>query len=47
MRTPPRDAYRVGPPPAAWAAHVSRVLAKLGLVNRGQAAILVHDADLG
>lgn len=28
-------------------AHVSRVLAKLGLANRVQAAILVHDADLG
>ncbi|MGW4472341.1 response regulator [Nonomuraea sp. NPDC004354] len=28
-------------------AHVSRVLAKLGLTNRVQAAILVHDADLG
>ncbi|WP_219468612.1 response regulator [Nonomuraea rhizosphaerae] len=27
-------------------AHVSRVLAKLGLTNRVQAAILVHDADL-
>ncbi|GGP89104.1 response regulator [Streptosporangium pseudovulgare] len=27
-------------------AHVSRVLAKLGLANRVQAAILVHDADL-
>jgi DNA-binding NarL/FixJ family response regulator len=26
-------------------AHVSRVLAKLGLTNRVQAAILVHDAD--
>jgi DNA-binding NarL/FixJ family response regulator len=25
-------------------AHVSRVLAKLGLANRVQAAILVHDA---
>ncbi|ACZ89901.1 response regulator [Streptosporangium roseum] len=28
-------------------AHVSRLLAKLGLANRVQAAILVHDADLG
>ncbi|MEU1734099.1 response regulator transcription factor [Streptosporangium sp. NPDC020145] len=28
-------------------AHVSRVLAKLGLANRVQAAILVHDASLG
>ncbi|MGW0809152.1 response regulator [Nonomuraea sp. NPDC002799] len=28
-------------------AHVSSVLAKLGLANRVQAAILVHDADLG
>lgn len=28
-------------------AHVSRVLTKLGLANRVQAAILVHDADLG
>lgn len=28
-------------------AHVSRVLAKLGLANRVQAAVLVHDADLG
>ncbi|MET8002748.1 response regulator transcription factor [Nonomuraea glycinis] len=28
-------------------AHVSRVLAKLGLANRVQAAILVHDAALG
>ncbi|MEU4513947.1 response regulator transcription factor [Nonomuraea wenchangensis] len=28
-------------------AHVSRVLAKLGLANRVQAAILVHDAELG
>ncbi|NUW30855.1 response regulator transcription factor [Nonomuraea sp. SMC257] len=28
-------------------AHVSRVLAKLNLANRVQAAILVHDADLG
>jgi DNA-binding NarL/FixJ family response regulator len=28
-------------------AHVSRVLAKLGLTNRVQAAILVHDAGLG
>ncbi|MEU1387167.1 MULTISPECIES: response regulator transcription factor [unclassified Nonomuraea] len=28
-------------------AHVSRVLAKLGLANRVQAAIVVHDADLG
>ncbi|MFI7233410.1 response regulator [Nonomuraea angiospora] len=28
-------------------AHVSRMLAKLGLANRVQAAILVHDADLG
>ncbi|WP_327581833.1 response regulator transcription factor [Nonomuraea sp. NBC_00507] len=28
-------------------AHVSRVLAKLGLANRVQAAILVHDATLG
>lgn len=27
-------------------AHVSRLLAKLGLANRVQAAILVHDADL-
>jgi hypothetical protein len=27
-------------------AHVSRVLTKLGLTNRVQAAILVHDADL-
>ncbi|MBB3730596.1 response regulator [Nonomuraea dietziae] len=27
-------------------AHVSRVLAKLGLTNRVQAAIVVHDADL-
>ncbi|MFC4530920.1 response regulator [Sphaerisporangium dianthi] len=27
--------------------HVSRLLAKLGLANRVQAAILVHDADLG
>ncbi|MFC4587923.1 response regulator [Sphaerisporangium corydalis] len=27
--------------------HVSRVLAKLGLANRVQAAIMVHDADLG
>ncbi|MFG3436174.1 response regulator [Nonomuraea sp. NPDC047897] len=27
-------------------AHLSRVLAKLGLANRVQAAILVHDADL-
>jgi DNA-binding NarL/FixJ family response regulator len=27
-------------------AHLSRVLAKLGLTNRVQAAILVHDADL-
>ena len=27
-------------------AHVSRVLAKLGLTNRVQAAILVHDAGL-
>ncbi|MEU7830268.1 response regulator transcription factor [Nonomuraea sp. NPDC049129] len=27
-------------------AHVSRLLAKLGLTNRVQAAILVHDADL-
>ena len=26
--------------------HVSRVLAKLGMTNRVQAAILVHDADL-
>ncbi|MEV3981987.1 response regulator transcription factor [Nonomuraea sp. NPDC049758] len=28
-------------------AHVSRVLSKLALANRVQAAILVHDADLG
>ncbi|MER5646173.1 response regulator transcription factor [Streptosporangium sp. NPDC002524] len=28
-------------------AHVSRLLAKLGAANRVQAAILVHDADLG
>ncbi|GAA4205416.1 response regulator transcription factor [Streptosporangium oxazolinicum] len=28
-------------------AHVSRLLAKLGVANRVQAAILVHDADLG
>ncbi|WP_436761378.1 response regulator [Streptosporangium sp. V21-05] len=28
-------------------AHVSRVLTKLGLANRVQAAVLVHDADLG
>ena len=27
-------------------AHVSRALAKLGLTNRVQAAILVHDAGL-
>jgi DNA-binding NarL/FixJ family response regulator len=27
-------------------AHVSRVLAKLGMANRVQAAILVHDAGL-
>jgi DNA-binding NarL/FixJ family response regulator len=27
-------------------AHVSRSFAKLGLTNRVQAAILVHDADL-
>ncbi|WP_406673669.1 response regulator transcription factor [Nonomuraea sp. N2-4H] len=27
-------------------AHVSSVLAKLGLADRVQAAILVHDADL-
>jgi DNA-binding NarL/FixJ family response regulator len=27
-------------------AHVSRALAKLGLVNRVQAAILVHEAGL-
>lgn len=27
-------------------AHVSRALAKLGLANRVQAALLTHDADL-
>ena len=28
-------------------AHVGRILTKLGLENRTQVAILVHDADLG
>ncbi|MEU5562939.1 response regulator transcription factor [Micromonospora musae] len=39
-------ARRLGMSEATVKAHVSRALAKLGLTNRVQAAILVHDADL-
>ncbi|MFF4891504.1 response regulator [Micromonospora chersina] len=39
-------ARRVGASEATVKAHVSRALAKLGVANRVQLAILVHDADL-
>ncbi|HEY3502977.1 MAG TPA: response regulator transcription factor [Actinocatenispora sp.] len=39
-------ARRLGTTEATIKSHVSRVLAKLNLANRVQAAILVHDADL-
>jgi DNA-binding NarL/FixJ family response regulator len=37
---------RLGATEGTVKTHVSRILAKLGLANRVQAAILVHDADL-
>lgn len=39
-------ARRLGMSEATVKAHVSRALAKLGVGNRVQVAILVHDADL-
>ncbi|MEU0152796.1 response regulator transcription factor [Micromonospora fulviviridis] len=37
---------RLGTSEATVKTHVSRALAKLGVANRVQLAILVHDADL-